>query len=121
MAAATPLQGLPPSPNSQFAEIQLSTFPQRTVQLVEKPTSRLAAIGSAAMHLRLPSISRGVSSFLWGLFLGAFIWSGMLAVGVSGATSFIVGAVAGLGIFFYVRVYGGNEPKRQSRAAPPFR
>jgi len=65
-------------------------------------------------HLRPPSVSRGFSSFLWGLFLGAFIWGGLLAVGVSGATSFIVGAVAGLGIFVYVRVYGGDEPARQS-------
>jgi hypothetical protein len=119
MADATPVQGLSATPRPQFAEIQLSTFPQQTVQLVEKPSSRVTEIGSAAMHLRLPSISRGFSSFLWGLFLGAFIWSGMLAVGVSGATSFIVGAVAGLGIFFYVRVYGGDEPQRQSRAAPP--
>jgi hypothetical protein len=119
MAAATPFQGLLSTPSSQIAEIQLSTYPQQSVQLVEKPGSRVTAVGSVAMHLRLPSISRGFSSFLWGLFLGAFIWSGMLAVGVSGATSFIVGAVAGLGIFFYVRVYGGDEPKRQSRAAPP--
>ena len=73
------------------------------------------------MHLRRPSISRGVTAFLWGVLLGAYIWLGMLAVGVSGATSFIVGAVAGLGIFVLVRVYGGDEPARQrpGGAAPP--
>jgi hypothetical protein len=65
-------------------------------------------------HLRPPSVSHGFASFLWGLFLGAFIWAGMLAVDVSGATSFIVGAVSGFGIFLYVRVYGGEEPVRQS-------
>jgi hypothetical protein len=65
-------------------------------------------------HLRPPAVSHGFASFLWGLFLGAFIWGGMLAVGVSGATSFIVGAVSGFGIFLLVRVYGGDEPVRQS-------
>ena len=60
-------------------------------------------------HFRLPAISHGVVSFIWGLFLGAFIWSGMLSVGVSGGTSFIIGAVAGFLIFLYVRVYGADE------------
>jgi hypothetical protein len=56
-----------------------------------------------------------VIAFLWGLFLGAFVWGGMLAVGVSGATSFIVGAVAGFAIFLLVRVYGGDQPARRAR------
>jgi len=63
-------------------------------------------------HLRPPSFSRGTTSFIWGFSLGAFIWLGMLAVGVSGATSFIVGAVAGAAIFLYVVTYGGDEPRR---------
>ena len=41
-----------------------------------------------------------------------FIWLGGIAVGFSGATSFVVGAVAGFGIFLYVRVYGEDEPRR---------
>jgi hypothetical protein len=65
----------------------------------------------AVPHFRLPAISHGVVSFIWGLFFGAFIWSGMLSVGVSGATSFIIGAVAGFLIFLYVRVYGADEPR----------
>ncbi len=65
------------------------------------------------MHLRLPSISRGVVSFVWGLVFGLYVWLGMLAVGVSGATAFIVGAVVGAGTFLYVRIYGGEEPRRQ--------
>lgn len=76
---------------------------------------RFAAVGSRLVaHLRPPSFSRGTSAFLWGLFLGAFIWLGMVAVGISGATSFIVGAVSGFGIFVYVRAYGGDEPARQT-------
>jgi len=65
-------------------------------------------------HLRPPSIAHGVVSFIWGLLLGAFIWAGLLAVGVSGATSFIIGAVAGAAIFVYVRVYGADGPRSSS-------
>jgi hypothetical protein len=66
-------------------------------------------------HLRPPSIAHGVVSFIWGLVLGLYIWLGMLAVGVSGATAFIFGAVSGAAIFVYVRVYGVEEPRRQPR------
>src|SRR5690348_10262507 len=45
-------------------------------------------LGLAAVHLRMPSFSQGVAAFLWGLFLGALIWIGMLAIGITGATSF---------------------------------
>ena len=69
----------------------------------------------AVVHLRMPSFSRGFSAFMWALFLGAFIWIGMVAIGITGATSFIVGCVAGLGIFLYVRVYGGDEPAQSAR------
>ena len=56
-------------------------------------------------HLpRPPSFDHGVISFFWGL--------GLLGVGVSGATSFIIAAVAGAGIFLYVRIYGEEELKR---------
>ncbi len=64
-------------------------------------------------HLRPPSIAHGVISFVWGLVFGLYIWLGLLAVGVSGATAFIVGAVAGAAIFLYVRIYGVEEPRRQ--------
>ena len=66
-------------------------------------------------HFRLPSISPGVTAFAWGLVLGAFIWGGLLSVGVSGATAFIIGAVSGAAIFLCVRVYGGDEPRATSR------
>ncbi|HYX89558.1 MAG TPA: hypothetical protein VE753_09330 [Gaiellaceae bacterium] len=64
-------------------------------------------------HLRPPSIAHGVLSFVWGLVFGLYVWLGMLAVGVSGATSFIVGAVVGAGTFLYVRIYGVEQPRRQ--------
>ena len=64
-------------------------------------------------HFRLPAISHGVVSFLWGLVFGLYIWFGGLAVGVSGATAFVFGAVAGFLIFLYVMAYGTDVPRRQ--------
>jgi hypothetical protein len=61
---------------------------------------------------RPPSIDHGVASFLWGLGLGLLIWLGLLGIGVSGATSFILAAVAGAAIFLYVRIYGEEELRR---------
>jgi len=64
------------------------------------------------MHLRMPSIARGVTSFLWAFFFFLLIWIGGVAVGFAKATTFIVGAVAGFLIFLFVRVYGEDEPRR---------
>ena len=64
-----------------------------------------------AVHLRSPSIDKGVTSFLWALGLGVFLWLGMLSVGVSGGTAFIIAALAGFGIFFYVRLAGDERAR----------
>jgi len=66
------------------------------------------------MHLRQPSFDRGVTSFLWAFGLGLYLWLGMLAIGVSGATAFIFSALTACGIFLYVRLYGGDEPRQSS-------
>jgi hypothetical protein len=58
---------------------------------------------------RPPSIDHGIISFIWALFLALFIWGGLLAVGVSRATAFILAVVAGFGIFLFVRVFGEEE------------
>ena len=64
-------------------------------------------------HLpRPPSFDHGVISFFWGLGLAVLIWLGLLGIGVSGATSFIIAAVAGAAIFLYVRIYGEEELRR---------
>jgi hypothetical protein len=118
MGAEGALQGVAQTQTSQFAEIQLSTFPQQTVQLVEKPGAP-TRIRFAGMHFRMPSMSRGTVSFLWGFFLGLYIWLGMVAVGFTGATSFIFGAVSGFGIFLFVFAYGRDEPERRTRRAGP--
>lgn len=60
------------------------------------------------MHLRPPALSHGFTSFLWGAGLGLFVWIGLLGIGVSGGTAFIVGFLAALAIFFYVLLFGGH-------------
>ena len=59
------------------------------------------------MHLRWPSIDQGVQAFAWALFFFLLLWVGMLAVGVSNATAFILSLVSSGAIFLFVRVRGG--------------
>lgn len=61
------------------------------------------------MHLRMPSFDRGLTSFLWAFGLGLYLWLGMLAIGVSGATAFIFAGLAAGAIFLFVRLFGGDE------------
>ena len=62
------------------------------------------------MHLRPPSIDKGVTSFLWAFGLALFLFLGMLAIGVERGTAFIFSALLGFAIFFYVRIYGEERP-----------
>ncbi|HEY7380205.1 MAG TPA: hypothetical protein VH572_03270 [Gaiella sp.] len=64
------------------------------------------------MHLRMPSVDRGVQSFLWALVFFLVLFLGMLAVGVSSATALVLSIVSSLAIFVFVRTRGGNEPLR---------
>ncbi len=69
---------------------------------------------------RPPSFPHGFISFLWAVGLGAFIYFGSLAVGVSGGTAFIFAALAAFGIFLFVLVYGADvPPRRQAPARRP--
>jgi hypothetical protein len=65
------------------------------------------------MHLRMPSIDHGAQSFAWAVFFFLILWFGMLAVGVSGATAFILALVLGGAIFLYVRLTGEDVPGRR--------
>jgi hypothetical protein len=67
-------------------------------------------VSFAAMHLRMPSIDQGVQAFAWAVFFFLLLWLGMIAVGVSGATAFILSLIAGAGIFAFVRVRGEDRP-----------
>ena len=70
------------------------------------------------MHLRPPSIDQGVQAGLWAVGLALIIWLGLLSFGTSGATSFIMAALAGGAIFLYVRFFGGDEPQITRRRTP---
>jgi hypothetical protein len=61
---------------------------------------------------RPPAISHGVTSFVWAVVFGAYIWIAGAAVGFSGATTFVIGLVVAAGVFLYVRVYGEDDPNR---------
>ena len=65
------------------------------------------------MRLRPPAFRQGFTSVLWGVGLGAFVWLFLLSVGVSGGTAFLLGFLAALAIFFFVRLYGGDEYPRR--------
>lgn len=68
------------------------------------------------MHVpRPPSVDHGVLSFFWAFGLGLYIWLGLIAVGVSKATSFILAVVAAFGIFLFVRLYGEEEVRKVPR------
>ena len=61
---------------------------------------------SLAMHLRTPSIDRGVQSFLWALLFFLILYFGMVAVDVGKATAFLVSLVSAFLIFLFVRTRG---------------
>ena len=63
-------------------------------------------------HLRPPSVDHGVVSALWAIGLGLFLLLGMIAVGVSSATAFIVAPLAAAAIFLYIRIYGEEDLRR---------
>lgn len=65
------------------------------------------------MHLRMPSFDRGFTSFLWAFGLGLYLWLGMLVIGIAAATAFIFAVLAAGAIFFFVRLYGGDDVRRQ--------
>jgi hypothetical protein len=78
---------------------------------------QLQAVASPPVHLRPPSIDKGVQAFLWAAFFFLYLWLGMLAVGVSGANAFIFAAILAFAIFLFVRIYGeGESSAGRSRA-----
>ena len=65
----------------------------------------------------MPSIDKGVQAFIWAVVFFLFLWFGMLAVGVSRATSFILALVLGALIFLFVRTFGEEELTRPRAGA----
>jgi hypothetical protein len=61
---------------------------------------------SLAMHLRLPSIDRGVQSFLWAVVFFLVLYFGMVAVDLHKATALLISLVSAFLIFLFVRTRG---------------
>jgi hypothetical protein len=60
------------------------------------------------MHLRMPSIDKGVQAFVWALVFFLYLWLGALAVGFAGGTSFVLALLAGAAAFLFIRLRGGD-------------
>ncbi len=58
------------------------------------------------MHLRMPSIDRGVQSFLWALLFFVVLYFGMVALDIQKGTALLVSLVSSFLIFLYVRTRG---------------
>jgi membrane associated rhomboid family serine protease len=61
---------------------------------------------------RPPAFSPGFQSFLWGAILGGYVWIGLLAIGSSHGSAFLFGLVAGVLVFFFVRLRGEDQLRR---------
>ena len=64
------------------------------------------------MHLRMPSIDRGVQSFLWAVVFFLFLYFGMLAIAISKGTAFVLSLVLSFLIFLFVRTRGDEPVER---------
>jgi hypothetical protein len=64
------------------------------------------------MHLRMPSIDRGVSSFLWAVVFFLFLYFGMLAIAVAKGTALVLSLVVSFLLFLFVRTRGADPAER---------
>ena len=64
------------------------------------------------MHLRMPSIDRGVQSFIWAVVFFLFLYFGMLAIAISKGTAFVLSLVLSFLIFLFVRTHGDEPVER---------
>ena len=79
-----------------------------------------ASITIAAMQFpprppRPPSIDQGVIALIWAIFLAAYVYFGLVAVGASGATAIVLALVSFAGIWLFVRLRGEETPVRRRR------
>jgi hypothetical protein len=64
------------------------------------------------VHLRAPSIDKGVSAFWWAFFFFLYLFFGMLAIGIPKGNALIYSALLGFGIFLYIRICGDESPRK---------
>ena len=65
----------------------------------------------ARVHLRMPSIDRGVQSFVWAVVFFLFLYFGMVLIAVAKGTAFVVSAVVAFLVFLFVRTRGDDDPR----------
>ncbi len=63
------------------------------------------------MHLRAPSVDRGVQSFIWAAVFFLFLYLGMVAIAIAKGTAFVLSLVAAFVIFLLVRTRGDDDPR----------
>ena len=63
------------------------------------------------MHLRMPSIDRGVQSFIWAVVFFLFVYLGMVAIQIAKGTALVLALVVGFLTFLIVRTRGGDDPR----------
>lgn len=61
------------------------------------------------MHLRAPSVDKGVQAFLWAVVFFLAIFLGGLAIGVGGGVSLVFGLIGGFLGFLLVRTRGDSS------------
>jgi hypothetical protein len=59
----------------------------------------------------MPSIDRGVQSFIWAVVFFLVLYFGMLAIAISKGTAFVLSLVAGFLVFVFVRTRGDDDPR----------
>jgi hypothetical protein len=62
------------------------------------------------VHLRMPSIDRGVQSFVWAVVFFLFLYFGMVLIAVSKGTALVLSLVISFLVFLFVRTRGEDDP-----------
>jgi len=62
------------------------------------------------MHLRMPSVDRGVQSFIWAVVFFLFLYFGMVAIAIAKGTALVISLVVGFVVFLFIRTRGDDDP-----------
>jgi putative flippase GtrA len=62
------------------------------------------------MHLRMPSVDRGVQSFVWAVVFFLFLYFGMVAIAIAKGTALVISLVVGFVVFLFIRTRGDDDP-----------
>jgi carbon monoxide dehydrogenase subunit G len=100
----------------QLATQQENPAAPALVAAPPRPVSGLK-LGHAAMRSMLAR-HKNVTAFMWAAFFFLYLWLGMLAVDVSGATAFIFSALLAAAIFLFVRICSDDDRSWRRRWAP---